>query len=165
MRFEFATASRIIFGAGTLSEVAPMAAEMGCRPLVVTGHSGDRAAPLMDALKGQDLEITRCKVSGEPTTDMALDIVQKARRTACDLVIGIGGGSVIDTGKVVAALITNRGPLIDYLEVIGCRAIHCDTDHGRNRIRGNSQRRARFTASPCQSQHAQSIYAAEFGCD
>jgi alcohol dehydrogenase class IV len=119
MRFEFATASRIIFGAGTLSEVAPMAAEMGCRPLVVTGHSGDRAAPLMGALEGQGMEITQCKVSGEPTTDMALDVVQKARRSACDLVIGIGGGSVIDTGKVVAALITNRGPLIDYLEVIG----------------------------------------------
>jgi len=119
MRFEFATAGRIIFGPGTLSEVAPLAAEMGRRPLVVTGHSGDRAAPLMDALEAQGLEIIRCKVSGEPTTDMALDIVQKARRAACDLVIGIGGGSVIDAGKVAAALTTNRGPLIDYLEVIG----------------------------------------------
>jgi len=119
MRFEFATASRIIFGPGTLSEVAPAAAEMGRRPLVVSGHSGDRAAALMDALQEQGLEITRCKVSGEPTTDMALDVVLEARRAACDLVIGIGGGSVIDTGKVVAALITNRRPLIDYLEVIG----------------------------------------------
>ena len=119
MRFEFATASRIIFGPGTLSEVAPVAAEMGRRPLVVSGHSDDRAAPLMDALREQGLEITRFKVSGEPTTDMALDVVIEARRAACDLVIGIGGGSVIDTGKVVAALITNRGPLIDYLEVIG----------------------------------------------
>ena len=119
MRFEFATASRIVFGPGTLGEVAPVATEMGRRPLVVTGHSGDRAAPLMGALIEQGLEITRCKVSGEPTTDMALEVVQEARRAACDLVIGIGGGSVIDTGKVVAALITNRGPLIDYLEVIG----------------------------------------------
>jgi alcohol dehydrogenase class IV len=119
MRFEFATAGRIIFGPGTLNEVAPMAAEMGRRPLVVTGHSSVRAAPLMDALERQGMEITRCKVSGEPTTDMALDIIQKARQAACDLVIGIGGGSVIDTGKVVAALITNRGPLMDYLEVIG----------------------------------------------
>jgi alcohol dehydrogenase class IV len=119
MRFQFATASRIIFGSGTLNEVAPMAAEMGRRPLVVTGHSGIRAAPLMDALEKQGMEITRCMVSGEPTTNMALGVVQKARQAACDLVIGIGGGSVIDTGKVVAALITNRGSLIDYLEVIG----------------------------------------------
>ena len=53
MRFEFATASRIIFGPGTLGEVAPVAAEMGRRPLAVTGRSGDRAAPLMDALQEQ----------------------------------------------------------------------------------------------------------------
>ena len=119
MRFEFATASRIIFGPGTLSGVAPMAAEMGRSPLVVTGRSSDRAAPLIEALEGQRMRITRCTVSGEPTTHTALDAVQKARRAACDLVIGIGGGSVIDTGKVVAALITNRRPLIDYLEVIG----------------------------------------------
>ncbi|MGD9045819.1 MAG: iron-containing alcohol dehydrogenase [Desulfobacterales bacterium] len=119
MRFEFATANRIIFGPGTLDEVGPIASGMGRRPLVVTGLSGDRAAPLKDALERQGMEITRSKVSGEPTTDMALDVVQKARRAECDMVIGIGGGSVIDTGKVVAALITNRGPLIDYLEVIG----------------------------------------------
>jgi len=50
---------------------------------------------------------------------MALAAVRKARRVECDLVIGIGGGSVIDTGKVVAALITNSGRLTDYLEVIG----------------------------------------------
>ena len=119
MRFEFATANRIIFGPGTLNEVAPMAAEMGRRPLVVTGLGSDRAAPLMEALEGLGMETTRFKVSGEPTTEMALEAVQKARQAASDLVIGIGGGSVIDTGKVVAALITNRRPLIDYLEVIG----------------------------------------------
>ena len=47
MRFEFATANRIIFGAGTLDEVGPIAAEMGNRALVVTGRSVDRAAPLL----------------------------------------------------------------------------------------------------------------------
>ena len=56
---------------------------------------------------------------GEPTTDIALVGAQKAREAACDWVIGIGGGSVIDTGKVIAALLTNKGKLMDYLEVIG----------------------------------------------
>lgn len=119
MRFEFATARRIVFGPGTLSEVASMAVEMGRRPLVVTGQSGDRAVPLMHALEKLGMEITRFQVLAEPTIDMALGVVQKARQAACDLVIGIGGGSVIDTGKVAAALITNSGQLMDYLEIIG----------------------------------------------
>jgi alcohol dehydrogenase class IV len=119
IKFEFATARRIIFGPGTLSEVAPMAAEMGDRPLLVTGRNADRAAPLLDALHSRKMKITLFQMSGEPTIDMALGAIQRARLAECDLVIGIGGGSVIDVGKVVAALITNRGELMDYLEIIG----------------------------------------------
>jgi len=42
-----------------------------------------------------------------------------ARRERCDVVIALGGGSVIDAAKAIAALITNEAPLRDYLEVIG----------------------------------------------
>lgn len=119
MRFEFATASRIIFGPGTLGEVASLAIEMGRQPLVVTGRSDARAAPLVEALIKRKMEITPFQVMAEPTIDIALEVVQKARQAGCDLVIGIGGGSVIDAGKVAAALITNRGQLTDYLEIIG----------------------------------------------
>jgi len=55
-RFEFATATRIIFGAGTLREVGPLAAEMGNRALVVTGRTIERATPLLDALTAQGIE-------------------------------------------------------------------------------------------------------------
>jgi alcohol dehydrogenase class IV len=65
------------------------------------------------------LEITVLAVSGEPTTDSALEGVSRARHSGCEAVIGIGGGSVLDTGKVIAALLTNRGELMQYLEVIG----------------------------------------------
>jgi len=119
MRFEFATASRIVFGPGTLGEVASQAVEMGRRPLMVTGRNNDRAAPLMQALEKRGMEITRFQVLAEPTIDMARGVVQKSRQAACDMVIGMGGGSVIDTGKVAAALITNSGQLMDYLEIIG----------------------------------------------
>jgi alcohol dehydrogenase class IV len=73
----------------------------------------------MEALKKQGMKFTMFQVIAEPTIDIALDVVQKARQAGCDLVIGIGGGSVIDAGKVAAALITNSGQLMDYLEVIG----------------------------------------------
>ena len=119
MKFEFATASRIVFGPGTLSEVAARADGFGCHPLLVTGRTKDRAAPLIDALEKRGMKITPYQVAAEPTIEMADDIVKKARQTECDLVIGIGGGSVIDTGKIAAALITNGGQLMDYLEIIG----------------------------------------------
>jgi alcohol dehydrogenase class IV len=119
MRFQFSTAKQVFFGSGTVNHVAPLAAERGNRPLVLTGRSPQRVSALMNALTSQGLEITRHAVAAEPTVDMALAAVSKARRAKCDLVIGIGGGSVIDTGKVVAALITNSGQLVDYLEVIG----------------------------------------------
>ena len=118
-RFEFATVSRIIFGPGTLKEVPALAAQMGGRPLVVTGKNTERATVLPDLLKATGVEFLTFGISGEPTTEMILEGVELARKTACDVVIGIGGGSVIDGAKAVAALLTNSGDIMSYLEVIG----------------------------------------------
>jgi len=119
MRFEFATAGRIIFGPGTIGEIGDLAADMGRRAFVVTGKTVERAAPLVGQLKAQGTAITPFSIPGEPTTDLVLAAVDAARRDACEFVIGMGGGSVLDAGKVVAALLTNGGDLMDYLEVIG----------------------------------------------
>jgi alcohol dehydrogenase class IV len=119
MTFEFATATRILFGPGTAREVAPLTPEMGKRALVVTGRSAERAGPLMEDLKKHGVESVLANVPGEPTTDLALAGVERARETGCDFVIGVGGGSVLDAGKAIAALMTNEGDLFDYLEVIG----------------------------------------------
>jgi alcohol dehydrogenase class IV len=119
MRFEFATATRIIFGPGTLLEVVPIAAKMGMRAFVVTGRTVKRAAPLLEALKGQGIEWSTFSVVGEPTTGMVRMGTQQIRQAGCDLVIGFGGGSVLDAGKAIAALATNPGDLLDYLEVVG----------------------------------------------
>lgn len=119
IRFEFATTSRIIFGRGTLKEVPALATQMGGRPLVVTGKNTERAAPLLDLLKTTGMQPLTFGVPGEPTIEMTLEGVQLARKKACDVVIGMGGGSVIDAAKAIAALLTNSGDIMDYLEVIG----------------------------------------------
>ena len=119
MVFEFATPPRIIFGAGKLREIGPLAAALGRRALVVTGSSSTRAAPLLDALTAAAVAYVTFPVSGEPTTDLVRQGVRQARDAGCDMVIGIGGGSVIDAGKAIAALLTNAGDPLDYLEVIG----------------------------------------------
>jgi alcohol dehydrogenase class IV len=119
MRFEFATATRIIFGAGTLQEVGPIAAGMGRRALVVTGRSTERAAPLFEILEVQGVEASTFSVDGEPSTHVVQAGTARAREAACGLVIGFGGGSALDAGKAIAALLTNGGTPLDYLEVIG----------------------------------------------
>jgi alcohol dehydrogenase class IV len=119
MRFEFATATRIIFGAGTLKAVGLIAAEMGSRALVVTGASPDRAETLLDDLAAQGVGTTTLPIPNEPTTQLASDGAHQARKAKCDLVIGFGGGSAIDAGKAIAALLTNGGEPLDYLEVVG----------------------------------------------
>lgn len=119
MRFEFATASRIVFGAGVLKEAGGLAAEFGRRAFVVTGRSGERAAPLLDGLKAAGVAVVTFSVASEPTTDLVREGTAQARAADCDLVIGIGGGSVIDAGKAIAALLINGGDPLDYLEVIG----------------------------------------------
>ncbi|NIO39713.1 MAG: iron-containing alcohol dehydrogenase, partial [Burkholderiales bacterium] len=119
MRFEFATATRIIFGPGTISEAASLSAEMGKRAFVITGSSVERAQPLLERLGKQGIDYVTFNVPGEPTTILATAAAQAARQSGCELVISIGGGSVLDTGKVVAAMLTNSGDLKDYLEVVG----------------------------------------------
>lgn len=119
MRFEFATANRIIFGTGTLSECGPLAAQMGRNALVVTGRSTERATPLLELLGAHRVSSIVFPVPEEPTTDLVQEGVRTARESGCDLVIGIGGGSALDVAKAIAVLVTNKGDLFEYLEVIG----------------------------------------------
>ncbi len=119
MHFEFATATRIIFGHGTLKEIGSISEKFGRCAMVVCGKILDRAESLLEQLKEEGISFVTFQVIDEPTTTMALEGVKLARQAKCDFVIGVGGGSVLDTGKVIAALITNPGELMDYLEVIG----------------------------------------------
>ncbi len=119
MTFEFATAGRIIFGNGTLAQAAPAAAGFGRRALVVTGRNTARAKTLLDALKKENVGAELFPVGGEPTVADVIKAVERARITSCGLVIGFGGGSVLDLAKAAAALMTNTRDPFDYLEVIG----------------------------------------------
>ncbi|MGQ9889226.1 MAG: iron-containing alcohol dehydrogenase [Aggregatilineales bacterium] len=119
MRFEFASAGRIVFGPGAPAEAGAVAADLGKRALVVVGTSSPRAQALFDALGERGIDCVTLRVSSEPTVDLAASGAAQIRQAGCDLVIAIGGGSALDTGKAVAALATNPGDPLDYLEVIG----------------------------------------------
>lgn len=119
MRFEFATATRIICGPGTLREVGPLAREFGCRALLVTGQKANRSERLRDILRASAVEVVSFTVAGEPDISMVERGLAIAKPERCELVIGCGGGSVIDAGKAIAGMLTNDGELLDFLEVVG----------------------------------------------
>ncbi|HUB86382.1 MAG TPA: iron-containing alcohol dehydrogenase [Verrucomicrobiae bacterium] len=116
MQFEFATATRIIFGAGAISQLPAIAKSLGRRALVVTGRNPQRAEKLIAGLGGGPKIFS---VSGEPEIATVENGAALAKKENCDFVIAIGGGSVIDTGKAIAAMMANDGKLLDYLEIIG----------------------------------------------
>jgi alcohol dehydrogenase class IV len=118
LSFEFATASRIIFGAGKLNELGKQIGEPSAkRLLLVCGYSSDSIPRVREMLLELAVSVTEFQVHGEPTVDVIRDGIKAAH--PCDMVIGLGGGSVLDTGKAIAALVTNPGDVLDYLEVIG----------------------------------------------
>jgi alcohol dehydrogenase class IV len=119
MKFEFATAQQIIFGPGVLEQTAKKFGSLGQRAFIVTGSSARNAERLLTLLSEKEIQAATFRVSREPTIDLVREGVAQARRFNSDLVIGIGGGSAIDCGKAIAALCTNAGDVLDYLEVVG----------------------------------------------
>jgi alcohol dehydrogenase class IV len=117
--FEFATASKVIFGAGKLNGLAEQVRGRVKRLLLVRGHASDASSRLGGMLAAEGIQFTDFQVRGEPTLKLIRDSVRIAGEYDCDTVIGLGGGSVLDTGKAIAALATNSGDVLDYLEVVG----------------------------------------------
>ena len=120
MSFEFATATRLLFGAGKVAEVpAALRAQGVRRTLVATNLPGPGCARLRSLLTTAGIESVVFLVDCEPTVDLVSAGRARSRREGCDAVVGLGGGSAMDLGKAVAALATNEGDPLDYLEVVG----------------------------------------------
>jgi len=115
--FEFATANRIIFGTGKLNMLPEQIGNNVKRLLLVRGRSSEAIPRVREMLSTQGIQFTEFEVHGEPTVDVVRAGVELARGR--DLVIGLGGGSVLDAGKAIAILTTNPGDVLDYLEVVG----------------------------------------------
>ena len=171
MRFEFASAARIVFGEGAVREVAPAAAAMGRRALVVTGASRERAAPLIAALKAAGVACVSLAVAGEPTVELVRDGARFARAEGCDLVVAMGGGSALDAGKALAALMANTRRSARLPGSGGprpaagahARAVDRCADHRRHGLGGHAQCRAGVARASRKSQPAERRHAAAPG--
>ncbi|MGA9594681.1 MAG: iron-containing alcohol dehydrogenase [Acidimicrobiia bacterium] len=117
--FELVLPGKIVFGVGASAELGTRAASLGSRALVVTGKEPLRQQPLIDGLEAAGVAVISFCVGHEPTVEDVKRGTDIARGPGCDLVVSIGGGSVLDTGKAIAALLSNPGDVMEYLEVIG----------------------------------------------
>lgn len=119
MNFEFATAARIVFGPGSISHLGQYIKNYGRHALLVTGGNPQRAGRVLSNLAEHNIGAVLFSVLGEPDIATVEQGAALAKHENCDVVVSFGGGSVIDAGKAIAAMIANDGPLLDYLEVIG----------------------------------------------
>ncbi len=127
MNFEFGAPGRIIFGDGQLSLFGELAAEFGKRAFVLTGRSslqsGGASSQIGELLQSKKIMSEFAHVAGEPTVGAVDDLAISAREFAPDLIVAVGGGSVLDAGKAIAALLPNGNgtevSVVDFLEGVG----------------------------------------------
>ena len=118
-RFEFATAGRIMFGQGAAAHAPSTVCALGGRPLLVTGRDTARVQWVIDALERAGAPCEVISIDTEPDLESVRRGSALARQAGCDVVVGVGGGSAIDASKAIAAMATNAGDPLDYLEVVG----------------------------------------------
>lgn len=123
MQFSLRTAGQIVFGRGTARRAAELVRPLGRRVFLVTGgrslEHGGHLARLTADLAAQEVAWTRFSITQEPEVALIDQAAQSCREAGCAAVLAVGGGSVLDTGKAVAALATNPGSVIEYLEDAG----------------------------------------------
>lgn len=115
----FSMTDKVFFGTEALCEAMPDIAGLGSKALIVTGRHVGRS-PMMDQLKSM---LTKhhlaCSVfdgiTGEPTDRMIREGVEAYRRESCDMIIGLGGGSPLDSAKAIAAMAVLPGNIPDYI--------------------------------------------------
>lgn len=117
--FQFMTSTKVIFGEGALSSSLSIINQYGYSVLLVTGKSIKRAEPILNYLNAGKMRYQHVSISSEPNITMVEETASVGRKFQPDMVIAIGGGSVIDMGKALAAIIPNQGSVYDYVEVVG----------------------------------------------
>lgn len=123
MPFHFRTAGQIRFGRGEHRHAVSQTLTLGRRVLLLTGAASLQAAGVLPRLRAELAEsaehVEHVPVSGEPEATLADAVARRSREAGCQVVLAVGGGSVLDVGKAVAALAPNAGEAIEYLEDVG----------------------------------------------
>ncbi len=121
--FQFSSLPEIIFGAGKRHELAAAVKSRGKRVLLLTGsssiHNSGHGDEIISGLKAANLELKHEVIAHEPSPQQIDQIVEKYRSAGTEVVVAVGGGSVMDAGKAISAMIPVEGGVREYLEGVG----------------------------------------------
>jgi alcohol dehydrogenase class IV len=117
--FALSLPTKVLFGVGCLDQLGAEAAPQAKHVLFVSGGNPTRMEKPLASLRAAGVAVTLYNVNGEPSLDAVRGGVRALQKAGCGAVVAVGGGSVLDAAKAIAAMATNSGDLMDYLEVIG----------------------------------------------
>jgi alcohol dehydrogenase class IV len=123
--FQFARLPKIFFRSGALTSLPEIAKSYGNKLVIVTGKdsfvSSPHATKLFTDLAEAGLGYKIIQVSGEPSPENIDEAVKRFCNERIDLIIGIGGGSVLDAGKAISAMLYKSEPVMEFLEGVGTK--------------------------------------------
>jgi alcohol dehydrogenase len=126
--FTLARIPSVHFGAGKLSLLPKAAAAFGTEALLITGASslalGGRLERVEAGLRAAGIRFHHLVIDAEPSTDFIDGTCARLRDRGFQVVIGIGGGSVIDGAKAISAMLPHSNSVLDHLEDVGRNVAH-----------------------------------------
>ncbi|MBK1885103.1 MULTISPECIES: iron-containing alcohol dehydrogenase [Marinobacter] len=116
--FSLVTPTEILFGRGFIDQLNDRAAKLGSRALIVHGKNPGRLSVVFKSLTSIDI-VQTLTIEKEPDLNTLTAAIDQGKSLGVDLVLGIGGGSVMDSAKVLAAMLPSHTDLLSHLEVVG----------------------------------------------
>lgn len=120
MEFNYYLPVNLVFGRGSVGKIGNIAVDYGKKALIVTGRSSTKKSGLLDRVihyleKAGVESVVFDKVKQNPLTTTAIEAAELAKAESCDMVVGLGGGSIMDCAKAAAFLAVNEGDINDYI--------------------------------------------------
>lgn len=121
--FQFSRLPKIYFKNGGIADLTAIVTNYGSKVLVVTGKSSflnsSHAEQLFHDFNDKGIGYFVCSVTGEPSPEVIDHAVKRFNNEDLNLVIGIGGGSVLDAGKAISAMMCRSESIVEFLEGVG----------------------------------------------
>lgn len=123
--FQFSSLPEIRFGKGKRNELVAAVERHGRNVLLLTGsssfHNSGHGEEILSGLKGAGFNLSHELIAHEPSPSLVDTIAEKCRGSDIDVVVAVGGGSVMDAGKAISAMIPVEGSIKLYMEGVGDR--------------------------------------------